>query len=568
MASLTSFSALNEHVKLNLTGEDDKMGKAFMRLALSIILKINDEDIEDSITDGGMDGEIDAIYINQKTVHIFTFKYTDNFNLSKNTYPESELDVFTLTLQNLISGNLDKRTVNSFLWDKYLEVLGLINNCSVEFKIYVVSNKEQPNDRSKTKLEQILKRFGVKEPIQYYDQDRLVEALIDTNIKTLDGSVHFVDTQHFEKANGDLRTVIGVIPASDLLNLVKSQNESGEIEENAFNENVRVYKPNHRVNKAIIESAKEEDNYKFFYLNNGITIICEECDYKPNTKSPFVRLTNFQIINGGQTTHSLFKFEKENPGKIHSIELLMRICVAKKGNPIAELISETTNSQIPVGNRDLHSIDPIQRKLEKEFAALDYYYERKANQHSDKPKQKRLNNELLGQLYMSYYLDKPSEAKNSKTLVFGDLYDQIFDEDNITANKLLFLYNLYLPLFSIKKEIQNKKRKGISVNESKAYISRATFHILFVMKLIIEYRQRIIEDNEVEKNQRELMLQKLYSDDIPLIRNEAIKYIGHIIKLQKIEKENLYTHDKFFKELATNQIIKTFVTNDLPRKVF
>ena len=45
----------------------------------------------------------------------------------------------------------------------------------------------------------------------------------------------------------------------------------------------------------------------FMYLNNGVTILCENAEYAPNTRSPHVELINFQIINGGQTSHSIFE---------------------------------------------------------------------------------------------------------------------------------------------------------------------------------------------------------------------------------------------------------------------
>ncbi len=89
-----------------------------------------------------------------------------------------------------------------------------------------------------------------------------------------------------------------------------------------------------------------------------------------------------------------------------------------------------------------------------------------------------LSNELLGQLFMAYHLDMPSEAKNNKVKVFGELDHFIFDENIISAAELLRLYKLYLPLLNQKEEIQNKKRSKKPVAEKDAFISRATFHIL------------------------------------------------------------------------------------------
>jgi len=103
----------------------------------------------------------------------------------------------------------------------------------------------------------------------------------------------------------------------------------------------------------------------------------------------------------------------------------VRICVAEKDDPIGGMISESTNNQIPVGSRDLHSNDSIQRRLEIEFEQLGYYYERKPEQYADKPYNKIINNELLAQLYLAYELGLPSEARNNKAIIFTKAYINI-----------------------------------------------------------------------------------------------------------------------------------------------
>jgi hypothetical protein len=294
-------------------------------------------------------------------------------------------------------------------------------------------------------------------------------------------------------------------------------------------------------------------------MNNGITILCQEADYRPNTPSPLVRLNNLQVINGGQTSHSLFEVYKTDKDKLDTVELLVRICIAKKNDPISDIISETSNSQIPVGNRDLHSNDLIQKKLEEEFDVLDYFYERKPNQHSDKPHSKVLNNELLGQLYIAYHLDMPSEAKNSKSRVFSDLYDKIFEENTVTAVELLRLQTIYNPLIELKKTIQSQKRKKQEFNEDDAFISRATFHILNGVKFIFEKDLEGKNISQLKPKEREKLktsvLNKSLNDYVTL----SIKLISNIVKQERSKQGEAYTHDKFFKETSTNSLIRDYI---------
>jgi hypothetical protein len=372
-----------------------------------------------------------------------------------------------------------------------------------------------------------------------------------------------VDTQHFEKANGDLKTIIGTIAAIDLIELIKSKDDPKTIDDDIFNENIRVYKHGHQVNQAIIDSAYQSANYQFFYLNNGITLLCEDEDYVPNTKSPTVNLKNIQIINGGQTSHSLFEVYKAEPEKLRTIEVLIRLCITKRNKTIGERISESTNNQIPVASRDLHSNDSVQRKLQEEFELLGFFYERKPNQYPDEDSSKILNNELLGQLYMAYYLDMPSEAKNNKAKVFTDLYSDIFNEQEISAKKLLRVFQIYQPILEMKKQIQGKKRRKETIDEKDAFISRATFHILNVIKLIAEKEEVKIHDFDLTKDQKREKIEALYVTEIKNITEKAIKLIQEVVTQEMTTRGNLYTHDKFFKEIPTNNIIKTHVLKNI-----
>lgn len=191
----------------------------------------------------------------------------------------------------------------------------------------------------------------------------------------------------------------------------------------------------------------------------------------------------------------------------------------------------------------MHSNDRIQKQLEDQFRSLGYFYERKKNQYQSENKQKRLDNELLAQIYLAYYLDMASEAKNQKQIVFSDKYDDIFDENEITAKKMFKPYKVYLPLEKMKKEIQKKKRKREEVNEREAFISRATFHLLNVVKMIEEFEKIDFENDRI----------------IDTCIQKAIQYVNEVIEAESKKRGDLYTHDKFFKEIATNKIIKNHV---------
>ena len=65
----------------------------------------------------------------------------------------------------------------------------------------------------------------------------------------------------------------------------------------------------------------------------------------------------------------------------------MRIYETKQ-REISHRIAESTNSQTPIKSRDLHSNDDVQKKLEDEFFAMGYFYERKTDQYKDQEKKR------------------------------------------------------------------------------------------------------------------------------------------------------------------------------------
>lgn len=513
-----------------------------MWLALETILQLNSDEIEDAITDDGQDGGIDAIHIADRTVSLFTFRYTGTFaNCSKN-FPEKDLDSFVLTVQGILQQGLTKDTVNQMIWEKAIEIWSLFDDGTLSFKFYVCSNKLPPTKAARKKFENALRPFRFVE-FHYLDQEDLVNKLLERKYHRIDGHLTFIDKQYFERSDGGVKGLVATVAAADLVKLVSDPTDSTKINEDAFNDNVRVYQKRNRINRRILETALSDANFEFWYLNNGITIVCEESHYQPNSRSPKVKLTDFQIVNGGQTTHALFEAYQQNPTKLDNVLLLLRICETKRSNPIADKISETTNSQTPVTTRDLHANDRIQRKLEEEFRSLGYFYERKPNQFPDAPSAKRLNNELLAQLSLAFYLDMPSEAKNNKNLVFGERYDEIFSEEKVTAERLLMPLKFYDPLQRKKKEIQRKKRRREPINEREAFISRAIFHILNAVRRVSEKENLPLD---IEPN-------------VQVLIEKAIQHIGSIVQEELVKRGELYTHDKFFKEIQTNRIIHEHV---------
>jgi hypothetical protein len=546
MPNLSAYSTVNR--KVEKYKEDyslPDLPSAFSYLALETILNLNEDEIIEAITDDGNDGGFDAVRIVGNDIHVFNFKYATTFENSKKNFPSSEIDKVLNTTRDIMDKKTQEKNVNGILWDIIQEIWSLYETNSIlNFKFHFCSNQEHMIENEKKRLETSLSYLRSAE-FFYYNQVDIESKIIEKKYKKVNGQIKFHDKQYFERSDGYVRGIVATIAAIDLLELLKDPENSNKLNEDAFDENVRVYLKrgkDNKINQSIYESALSAENSIFWYLNNGINIVCTKCSYEVGG-SPTVDLENIQIVNGGQTTHALFEAYLENPTALQEVRLIVRICETTREG-FSDKISESTNRQTPVRTRDLHANDPIQKSLEEQFKTFGYFYERKKNLYENEPKKKRLNNELLGQVYLSYYLNMPSEARGNKEFVFGDLYDRIFDVNTTNAEKMLVPYRLFLPLEQRKNIIKSKQRRRELIDEKEAFVSRATFHLLMASRIISEK-----ENIDVTKD-----------ENVELLLEKAISFLGEAAEKERASRpEGKYTHDKFFKEISTNKSIKDFL---------
>lgn len=273
--------------------------------------------------------------------------------------------------------------------------------------------------------------------------------------------------------------MIGTLQATELIRLYEEHGDK------LFQLNVRHYLGGNIINKKIIQTASDPIfKDKFWFLNNGITIVCE--DYEEigiTTENIKVKLKNLHIVNGTQTTRCVYEAYK-TVGNVDEVKILVKIF--KADSSFSEKITETTNAQNPVNKRDLRSNDEIQKLLEKSLLDRGYYYQRKRNQFINKPQDKVIDNFLFAQLSYSFDFERPHEARNQKSKLFGDenIYSQIFNKD-LRAEKIIFLFNLYKHILNILREI--KKSNIIS----KDVVDRSKFFYYMQSKYGVKLRKCI-----------------------------------------------------------------------------
>lgn len=238
---------------------------------------------------------------------------------------------------------------------------------------------------------------------------------------------------------------------------------NAHIDLNVLFDNVRGFILRSKFNDNIIKSLNDEPQ-RFFYYNNGITIIAKDIkstETKLREKWNF-DVSDFQVVNGGQTLRSIHKFnqsdEENMVNKLAKAHILVRFLRINDDN-LRNKIGEFTNSQNAISISDLRSLRSEQIQLEQFLETRGILYFRKKGDFKDSKSYKySIGKERLGQLLLSTMSGRPEIATNKKREIFDSLYDELF----ISNDKLLSedTVNLIFDFQTIESTYRKSKYNG------------------------------------------------------------------------------------------------------------
>lgn len=162
--------------------------------------------------------------------------------------------------------------------------------------------------------------------------------------------------------------------------------------------NVRVFlQARSNVNKGIKRTLENEPEL-FFSFNNGITATAErvETSHAEDEGLVITALDNLQIVNGGQTTASVYAaYKKKNDLSKVYVQMKLSEVSAVDAKDLVPRISQYANSQNKVSAADFFSNHPYQVRIEEfskrilapardeSFTRTKWYYERARGSYRD-----------------------------------------------------------------------------------------------------------------------------------------------------------------------------------------
>ena len=335
----------------------------------------------------------------------------------------------------------------------------------------------------------------------------------------------------------------GIIPFKEYRKIIVGEGDSLKP---VFDDNIRDFLGNRNpVNKAIKTTLQELDNNSFCMLNNGITIIANKVQITGTTAV----LTDYQIVNGCQTSHVLY--ENRNLNGIDELLIPIKV-IGTKDDITRNNITKATNSQTSIKPEQLEALSDFQKDLETYYSTFEedkrLYYERRTGQYRLEaiPKTRIVNIPQQIKSVSAMFLNNPHGVSGNYGTIVKAVGNKIF---NANDKKILY-YTSSLAQYKIEKLISD----GLI---EKRY-NKSRYHAIMLFRVYISGK-KVPRFNE---NKMEEYCQKIVDT---LFDNEKCKFIfSKIVDYIAAQPEIDFDDRKTFERKETTDLLLS-KTADLKR---
>lgn len=476
----------------------------FLYLVLDQLFPGRSADFSGMVTDGGNDLGVDAIEIiendDRAEVIIVQSKHRDSMKSSSRTINESEILKISSFFECIFSKSSGILNRANFQLSQMIGRIWALHEQGIicRYRVVFCTNGSGFSPAAKSLLTDFVDRYSAAE-YEFYGPKELIRDIDSAGRKRESGVLDVVGKELFERTDGDIRGVIASVDAKSFVNLIKDR-DGRSVKRHLFEENIRIYLgSNGGYNPQIIKSATSHDSHLFWYLNNGITITCKDYSYNKGTVSPKIRIEEFQIVNGAQTSYSLMEAARRGSEFFDNVIVVVRIYATKRDD-VAELVAVATNSQARIQSRDLCANRPVMKVLELAFLSRGYFFERKRNMYSDQDPEKRIDALKFGQIILSYYIKEPDKAKSQSDSIFGERFGSIFNE-TWSVDELCELYELYRVVERLRDREGDATNLGGDQGKDSSFLIYGHWFVLFAIRIILVEREKPIPSSLKEKEE-------------------------------------------------------------------
>ncbi len=389
-------------------------------------LSFSEQDIKEILVDSVKDGGVDALLTdpNSETNNlvICQAKYYTNITFDIVRDAVAKMILFYKSMQrgeyNIVNTNVQRR---------YMSLNAEVGEESkVCFVFYTSAPKNGIREDRIQKLLQDHDLSSAEFEIQLFFGNDIVDEIKESESRrpTVELGKIIIDEANNALCYGDDAIIVNV-SAFSIKELYATHST------NLLSRNLRYYIKKKDIDSSINETINRSPE-TFWFKNNGITIICDDFDLDGKQ----VKLRNFSIVNGGQTTTLLHKSSQIN--KENDLFLPCKIIrtigeTEDEKNLFSLEIAKATNSQKAIKTLDLKSNAPEQVRFATSMRNAGIFYQTKRGEVIPKDFSEDYKNTDLvevGKLCLAGIFQLPAASRNKpSTLYLEKYYNPIFDSD-------------------------------------------------------------------------------------------------------------------------------------------
>jgi hypothetical protein len=346
------------------------LSRSLAAFSLVILNNRTHEEASQSVTDGGKDNGIDAIYFDKGIKHLFVIQSKWNAD-GNGSIDEGATLKFINGFRKLV--NCEYFDFNEKLRAKIPEIQIALEDGQTQLSLVIIySGKDSLAQEPQDDLNKLLKEMN--------DPSDIVNLVIIKQSEihnTISQGLNFPineDIMLYEwgQTKEPYHSFYGQVSTQDIAKWYSLHYAR------LFSSNIRVFLGNKEVNQGIIDTLKN-DPENFWYYNNGITALCSSIKKKPmggnSRESGTFECKNFRIVNGAQTVGSIYTANQNYPEKLEQARVNIRlISLENCPEEFASNITRYNNTQNKIDSRDFVALDTEQERLKNELQLEEITY--------------------------------------------------------------------------------------------------------------------------------------------------------------------------------------------------
>ncbi len=345
----------------------DRLSRSLAAYVLVGRCQIDDATASGAITDGSDDCGIDALYYDRPGSRLVLVQ--SKFKQGGAAPAQDEVQKTINGVRYLVQRNFDK--FNEAVRKRLDDIEDALDTPGVPVELHLAFLGEVLGTHATNDLNAFTAELNRLTPVFDWHRDGfeiISNWMVGEQVPTVvDGQMVL---ENWASVLAPRKALYGQISAAALAKLVQDHGKA------LFERNIRHYLGTVGVNSAI-EEAVRVGPADFFYLNNGITVVCESITQAAGTPAKCVfELRRFSVVNGAQTAGAIATAALAGELSAEAKVLITVIEIGDSADDIGRRITRSRNYQNVVRGVDFAALDPNQERIRQELASagISYFY--------------------------------------------------------------------------------------------------------------------------------------------------------------------------------------------------